>query len=149
MTIRKRPVSVLQLPNQSGAKEVSAFMREMEKCISIDRPQLVVDCSAASSLDKEKIRLLLCCLEEAMKRNGDVKLVGIDMDAQGAQDLTGLNRLFESFDTTADAVDSFHQLPSHAMLDAPAPGTSTRAAGRALQGMPSSSAKIVNDQPAR
>jgi anti-anti-sigma regulatory factor len=121
MTMRKRPVSVVALPQQLGSQEVRAFLHEMSHCLSVDRPQLVVDCSTVDSMDNAKIHLLLCCLEEAMKRNGDVKLAGLPADdVAGAPDLTQVDRLFESYEDAADAVNSFHQLPSYAALGATA-----------------------------
>jgi len=149
MTIRKRPVSVLQLPKQLGGQEVSTFMREMGDCMGVERPQLVLDCSAAPRLDNPQIQLLLRCLEEAMKRNGDVKLSGIPVSVHSGQDLTGIHRLFESFDTTADAVDSFHQLPSHGAADPPPPCTSPRNERGAAHFEDASSANMVNNRPAR
>ncbi len=129
--MRRRPVSVLPLPTQCGAKEVRTFMREVGNCMEVDRPQLVLDCSTVQRLDNSRIHLLLCCLEEAMKRNGDVKLSGIPMDADGEHHLSGVNRLFESFENTTDAVNSFHQLPGHAIPDVLAPCAATRDAGNA------------------
>lgn len=61
------------------------------------------------------IHLLLCCLEEAMKRNGDVKLSAIPRGAEALLERTGVNRLFDIFHSSAEAVSSFHQLPSEAM----------------------------------
>ena len=37
---------------------------------------MVLDCSNVRQLDRAGIQVLLRCLEEAMKRNGDVKLGG-------------------------------------------------------------------------
>ena len=122
MTFHKRSVSVLKLPKQSGGKEVETFLREMRGCLSSDRPQLVVDCSAAARLDRAHILHLLSCLEEAMKRNGDVKLAAVPPElGSGERDVIGVRRLFESFETAQAAVNSFHQLPSHATVDAAPP----------------------------
>lgn len=109
MTARKRPVAVMQLPEQLGRKEARLFTREAERSMDITRPYLVIDCSQVRDLDKSVVHVLLRCLEEAMKRNGDVKLVGIPLAADAILGSTVTNRLFEIFDTTADAVNSFHQ----------------------------------------
>ena len=86
--------------------------------MNMERPYLVLDCSAITHLDNSVVHLLLRCLEEAMKRNGDVKLAGIPLMTEGVPGLTGTGRLFEIFDTTADAVNSFHQLPFDARSEA-------------------------------
>ena len=56
--------------------------------------------------------MLLCCLEEAMKRNGDVKLASVPAAAEAILQLTLVDRLFEAFDSTAEAIDSFHRSPT-------------------------------------
>lgn len=109
MIFGKRPVAVMQFPELSKKREVRNFAREVERCMDVTRPFVVLDCSNVCHLDKAVVHLLLGCLEEAMKRNGDVKLVGVPLTAEAVLGSTGANRLFEIFDTTADAVNSFHQ----------------------------------------
>jgi anti-sigma B factor antagonist len=109
MTGRKRPVDIMQLPERLGKKEARNFAREVNRCMNITRPYLVIDCSRVRQLDKTAAHLLLCCLEEAMKRNGEVKLVGAPPTTDGAFEPVAMNRLFEIFDTTADAVNSFYR----------------------------------------
>jgi len=118
MTVRIRPVTVMQLPERLGVREGRSFLREVEDRMNMERPYLVLDCSAITHLDNSVVHLLLRCLEEAMKRNGDVKLAGIPLMTEGVPGLTGTGRLFEIFDTTADAVNSFHQLPFDARSEA-------------------------------
>jgi anti-anti-sigma regulatory factor len=108
----------MQLPERLGGKEGRSFLREVEDRMNMERPYLVLDCSAVSHLDNSVVHLLLRCLEEAMKRNGDVKLAGIPLMTDGVPGLTGTGRLFEIFDTTADAVNSFHQLRFEAFSEA-------------------------------
>ena len=76
--------------------------------MSVDRPYVVLDCSNVERLDRSVVEVLLCCLEEAIKRNGDVKLASIPSGAEAILELTGVNRLFEILDTAAGAVHSFY-----------------------------------------
>jgi anti-sigma B factor antagonist len=108
MTVRKRPVAVMQLPERLGKKQARNFARQVERSMNNSRPYLVLDCSNVRHLDKSVVYLLLGCLEEALKRNGDVKLVGMPLPMDAILGLIGTNQLFENFDTTADAVNSFH-----------------------------------------
>ena len=124
----RRPVEVKQLPEKLNRQHGRTFFRELEACLNSDRPRLVLDCSKLQHLDSAGIQVLLRCLEEAMKRNGDVKLAALPARATATLELTGVNRLFESFDTTTEAVLSFQQLPvygfQHALglaYSAPAP----------------------------
>ena len=109
MTLRMHAVAVKQLPENLNAKRGRLFFDELESCVNVDRPRLVLDCSNVRQMDSSALHLLLCCLEEAMKRNGDVKLSGIHEGARIVLELTGLDRLFEIYDTSADAVNSFRR----------------------------------------
>ncbi len=120
MTIRKRPVAVMQLPEITGAKQRQAFLLDMQRCIDAERPLVVLDCSNINQLDKSGVHLLLCCLEEAMKRNGDVKLAGLNASAETALESFGAYRLFDIHSTTAGAVSSFHSLAPGGTSQAPA-----------------------------
>lgn len=111
MTIRKRDVAVMQLQDIKSAKLRQTFLRDMERCIDAERPFVVLDCSKLDQLDKSGVHLLLCCLEEAMKRNGDLKLAGLQASAETALQSFGALGLFEIHDTTASAVSSFYKLP--------------------------------------
>jgi anti-sigma B factor antagonist len=112
MTIRKRAVAVIQLPEIRNAKERQAFLRDLQNRVDSDRPFVVLDCSSVGQLDRPGIHLLLCCLEEAMKRNGDLKLAGLDSSAKAILKTFGVYRLFDIHDTTAGAVNSFYNLPT-------------------------------------
>jgi anti-anti-sigma regulatory factor len=114
MTIRKRDVAVMQLQEVGTAKQGQAFLRDMERCIDAERPFVVLDCSNLHQLDKSGVQLLLCCLEEAMKRNGDLKLAGLPAAVESALESFGALGLFEIHDTTASAVSSFYKLPTAA-----------------------------------
>lgn len=120
MTNKKRAVVVKRLPEIRSMKQGRIFLREMQSCMNVDRPRVVLDCSSGRQLDRSVIYVLLCCLEEAMKRNGDVKLAALPAGAETILELNGVHRLFDIHDTTAGAVSSFHQLPartfSHAFV---------------------------------
>jgi len=47
-----------------------------------------------------------------MKRNGDLKLAGLDSSAESMLETFDVYRLFDIHDTTAAAVDSFYNLPT-------------------------------------
>jgi anti-anti-sigma factor len=111
MTLRNRAVAVKQLPESLNAKQGRRFFSELESCINVDIPCLVLDCSKVLLLDTSAVHLLLCCLEEAMKRNGDVKLAAVPAGATAVLELSGIDRLFEIYDTTAEAINSFRRIP--------------------------------------
>ena len=71
----------------------------------------VLDCSKVESMGSSAIRLLLRCLEEVMKLNGDVRLAMLHPDANAVLRQMGISRLFESYDTTESAILSYQLRP--------------------------------------
>jgi anti-sigma B factor antagonist len=107
-------VEVRKLSRIETRLDEIAFLRGIEGMMNINRPRLVLECSSMGECGSAVIRLLLHCLEEAMKRNGDVKLARVPAATAAALQATGVARLFEMFDSTTEAVNSFHRLPQAA-----------------------------------
>ncbi len=112
MTTGLRAVAVKKLPEVLSVKDKLTFLHEVGSVLSGNRPRLVLDCSSIRECDSSVIHLLLHCLEEAMKRNGDVKLAAVPRYAAIMLVTTGVAGLFETFDTTEEAVNSFHRVPT-------------------------------------
>ena len=110
MRRRTFTLEVKEFPEALNATQGRLFLREVQSYLHDDRPYIVLDCSKVSQMDRPAIQLLLCCLEEAIKRNGDVKLAAVPAGARSTLNLTGVDRLFEIFDTSAEAVNSFRRL---------------------------------------
>ena len=72
-----RPVIVKRLPNRVNLKEAKIFFREMQPILRIDRPQVVFDLSQIRQMDAAGVDVLLRCMAQAMKRDGDVKLAAV------------------------------------------------------------------------
>lgn len=125
-----RPVAIRQLTDIGSVQQKLAFIHDIAGIMNTNRPRLVLDCSRLHECNTSTIHMLLHCLEEAMKRNGDVKLAGVPAAAGIMLVSTGVARLFESYDTTEEAVASFHQLPMAVSKPhgAPDPDASEKAA---------------------
>lgn len=108
MKRRNRPVSIRRLPERLDGAHRKAFYQDIESCINVDRPSVVLDCSMLKVLDRPAMQALLCCLEEAMKRNGDVRLAAVRPESRVILHSTGLDSLFEVFETVGEAIESFH-----------------------------------------
>jgi anti-anti-sigma factor len=104
----RRLVTIEQLSEISSEDQGRRFLRRVQDRMSGMRPGLVLDCSGLSQMDKPVLNLLLSCLEEAMKRNGDARLVAVSPSAQVMLKLIGADRLFQIYASKADAVNSFH-----------------------------------------
>jgi anti-sigma B factor antagonist len=126
MTLREGVITVKQFPEKLNGREVKLFLRELKRCMNIDRPGIVLDCSKMRLMDRSAVLLLLCCLEEAMKRNGDIRLAALPAEAKAILELTRVGRIFEIFDTNDDATNSFCRLPAGASSHQFLPGGSHR-----------------------
>jgi anti-anti-sigma factor len=98
---------VTQLPETLKVKAARRFFAELKSNLRVERPCVVLDCSKLREIDKQAIHMLLCCLEEAMKHNGDVKLAAVTPSVGEILELTRVDRLFEIYETETDAVNSF------------------------------------------
>lgn len=109
MIIKMRAVTVHEVPEKVTAASERRFLRELQQYVETERPRLVLDCSRARQMDNATIHLLLCCLEEAMKRNGDVKLAAVHPEAKATLQVAGVSRLFETHTSVTEAKQSFRQ----------------------------------------
>jgi anti-sigma B factor antagonist len=102
-----KPVIVKRIPERFNAKQARAFLSEVRPFLRSDRPQLVFDLSQVRQLDSAGIDVLLRCLSEAVKRDGDLKLAAPSPQAEIVLELTRTGRLFEIYHTSTDAVRSY------------------------------------------
>lgn len=126
MKLRVCNVEMKQLPGKLSGKRLQLFWGELESCMKTERPCIVLDCSNLRQLNRSAIGLMLHCLEEAIKRNGDVKLTSVNDAGKATLELTGVGRLFEIFETNADALSSFDRLPAESALQISAPSEAYR-----------------------
>jgi anti-sigma B factor antagonist len=109
MKSKVRSVAVRKLPERISGAQRDQVYKDLESSINVDRPAVVLDCSGLRRLDGSAIHLLLCCLEEAMKRNGDVRLAGLRPEAKAALQAAEVESLFQFFESVGEAVESFHR----------------------------------------
>lgn len=113
-----RPVIVKRLPSRLNLREARAFFREVLPILKIDRTQVVFDLSQVRQMDAAGVDMLLDCMAEAMKRDGDVKLAAVSAQAAVILELTRTDRLFEIYETSTDAARSFSGFLPNAMKQA-------------------------------
>jgi anti-anti-sigma regulatory factor len=131
MTLPPRAVSIKHLPEKLDVKRGRLFFRDLAGCMNVERPCIVLDCSKVREMDKHTIHLLLCCLEGAIKRNGDVRLAAVSATALLSLELGGIARLFRIFDTVDEAVESFQRRASHASAHGTRPDGGRRSSANA------------------
>ncbi len=104
------PVIVMELPENLRQTEIKAFLDGLLPLLEADRPCIVLDCSKIQHIDSAGVEALIHCLQEAMKRDGDLKLAAVSPMSAVILELMRVDRLFEVFDTPEEAVRSFHAL---------------------------------------
>ena len=114
-----KPVVVKHVPEKVGLKEARVFFREVRPLLVTDRPQVVFDLSVVRQIDASGVEMLLECMAEVMKRDGDLKLAALSPQAEVILELTRTDRLFEIYNTAADAVRSFTRYVPAAMRRQP------------------------------
>ena len=102
-----RPVVVKRVPALLNTRQARQFHDEVRPLIRIDRPQIVFDLAAVRQIDAAGIDMLLQCMTEASRRDGDLKLANLSPHAAVILELTRTDRLFEIYETATDAVKSF------------------------------------------
>src|SRR6266404_6788889 len=102
-----RPVVVKRMPDRLNMRQARVFLREVQPFLVSDRPQIVFDLSQVRHLDAAGVDMLLHCMGEAMKRDGDLKLAALSPQAATILEMTRTDRLFEIYNTCSDAVSSF------------------------------------------
>jgi anti-sigma B factor antagonist len=101
------PVIVMELPENLENVVASAFFEELQPLFEADRPRIVLDGSQVRHMDSAGIEMILNCMGEAMKRDGDVKLASLSPASAAILELMRVDRLFEVFDTSEEAIRSF------------------------------------------
>ena len=112
-------VTVKQLPAAFDARHERIFLLQLEDCWNASRPRIVLDCANVRQIDHPFVHLLLSCLEEAMKRNGDVRLAGVGPEARALLKRHGVDRLFKIFATNQGAIESYQGRQEYSATPAP------------------------------
>ncbi len=110
-----RPVVVKRMPERLNLKHARALLREIQPILNSDRPQVVFDMSPVRHLDAAGVDMLLHCMKQAMKRDGDLKLAALSPQAAAILELTRTDRLFEIYGSATDAMRSFSHFMPNAM----------------------------------
>ena len=105
--MRRTAVLIQRLPERISAKHSRQLIRELRKYLNGDGPRLVFDMSQVQQMDSSGIEMLLDVLQEVNRRDGDLKLAAPSAAARTFLELTRLDRLFEIFESTAEAAAAF------------------------------------------
>jgi anti-anti-sigma factor len=107
------------MPEKLNQREARKFLQDVQPFLSSDRPQLVFDLSQVKQLDAAGVEMLLRCVSEVMKRDGDLKLASLSKQAAMVLELTRTDRLFEIYENSTEAARSFSGFLPNAMRSVP------------------------------
>jgi anti-sigma B factor antagonist len=110
-----KPVVIMELPETLNRETAQTFLLELQPLLESHRPRIVLDCSQVHYIDGSGVEMLLQCLEEAMKRDGDLKLSAVSPESEVILEFLRVDRVFEVFLTPEDAVRSFSAIPAEAV----------------------------------
>ena len=110
-----RPVVVKRMPERMNLKQARKFLHEVQPFLNSDRPQLVFDMSQVRHIDAAGVDVLLHCMREAAKRDGDLKLAALSPQSAVVLELTRTGRLFEIYVNSTAAVKSFSSFLPNAL----------------------------------
>ncbi|MFB3813606.1 MAG: STAS domain-containing protein [Terriglobales bacterium] len=114
-----RPVVIKRLPERLNLRQARSFWQEVQPLIASDRPQLVFDMALVKHIDSAGVDMLLKCMAEVMRRDGDLKLAAVSPEAAVILEMTRTDRFFEIYETSSDAVRSFSRFLPAAMRHQP------------------------------
>jgi anti-anti-sigma factor len=97
------------------------FLKEVQPFLTSDRPQVVFDLSLVRHIDAAGVDVLLQCMRDAMKRDGDLKLAALSPHAAIVLELTRTGRLFEIYENCTAAVKSFSSFLPNAIRNSYSP----------------------------
>ena len=112
---KSRPVVVKRMPVRMNLKQARSFFQEVQPLLNSDRPQLVFDMSQVQHMDAAGVDVLLKCMRDAVRHDGDLKLAAPSQQAAVVLELTRAGRLFEIYATSTAAVKSFSSFLPNAM----------------------------------
>lgn len=102
-----RQIVVRKMPKRFARRRARNFYDDVKPLLNSDQPQIVFDMSETGYIDSTGADVLLQCLCEAMKCDGEVKLAGLTYAASIVLEMTCIGRLFEVYEDSASAIRSF------------------------------------------
>lgn len=88
-------------------EQAQLFFQEIQPLLARNRPRLVFDFSDVRQLNACGVEMLLACVEEVMKHNGDLKLAAVQPEHAVILEMTRMDGFFEIFENSSSAAESF------------------------------------------
>jgi len=105
----RRPVVILEVDEDFADVQLMAFEEYLEQARAAGHVCVVVDLTKARWTSLKALKVLLSHAYSFRKKNGDLRLAGINPYLRSLLELTGMTSALESYDTRAVAYQSFHE----------------------------------------
>ena len=100
-------VTVVTASHELDARNSQKVKDEFKELINAGRSKIVVDLSSLGFIDSSGLGALVTALKTARQAGGDVRLCGLTTPVRSIFELTRLFRVFDIFDSRADALRDF------------------------------------------
>lgn len=88
-------------------KEAEEFRKILDSHIENGYKKLVIDLTECDFIDSTFLSVLVWALKEVSKDGGQIILVGYHDEVESLIDVTGMNKVFKSFDSVKTAISGF------------------------------------------
>ncbi|MCG6915180.1 STAS domain-containing protein [bacterium BMS3Abin03] len=99
-------VEVVEL-NRATLNEADEFKQRLTEDINNGYKKIIADLSACEFIDSTFLGTLVISLKKVTSLGGDLRLVGFKPAVHSMFELTRMYRVFETFNTKKDAINSF------------------------------------------
>jgi anti-anti-sigma factor len=94
---------VLKFPERVSGAEARLFADRISEELRHDRPRVIADLSDVRQIDSRALHVMLECLVEVMRQDGEFYLGGVSPEAATVLELTQMNTVFELLPEAAEA----------------------------------------------
>lgn len=88
-------------------KEAEEFKSMLNKDIDFGKNKLVIDLSFCEFIDSTFLGTIVISLKKVTAIGGDIKLIGFQPAVRSMLELTRISKVFETFESTDEALNSF------------------------------------------
>lgn len=104
----EKEILVIKVEQKRATVEFSGNLKDdLIKKIEEGFKNVIIDLSMSEFVDSSFLGALVAGLKKATMKSGDLKIVGLQPPVRAMFELTRLYRIFDIFDTVADAQNSF------------------------------------------
>ena len=102
-------VAVIELKgNLMGGPETLAIHEKVKELIGDSKIKVVIDLSKVKWMNSSGLGVMMGCLTSLKNAEGDLKLCGVTEKVKSLFMITKLITLFDTYDSTAEAVEAFN-----------------------------------------